>query len=226
MEAIPSVDTGGMNFDLNQPAFQQLCGDAGINAGQCTINWQVVSASNCIGNPNGGQSASPPSSSPPSGGGGGSVRCGSDWSDANGKCGSSCSDDSQCGGQYCYASLSTSPCSGSSSPPSNPPPSNSGSTTRCGANWGDANVNCKAACSNNGPCGGETCYANLDISPCGSNAIAAPLVTVPTSNATLAASGTGTDTATPAWAIALIVVGSLVLVGLIVVIAQVAFLLR
>jgi len=228
------VDTGGMNFDLNHPAFYQLCGDQGINDGQCTIDWTEVSASNCIGNPNGGQSNPPPSNPPPSnpppnGGGGGSVRCGNDWNDANSKCGSSCSDDSHCGGAHCYASLSTSPCSGNSPPPSNPPPSNpppsnSGSTTRCGLNWGDANSNCKGSCSDDSHCGGQQCWA--DLNPC-SKAVADPLATsLPASSPTSDTQPASADTFVPAWAIALIVVGSLLFVGLIVIIVQVTLLLR
>jgi len=168
---VTRVDTGGMNFDLNHPAFQQLCGQAGIDAGQCTINYQVVSASNCPGNPNAGSSSkSPPPPPPP--------------------------------------------------PPSSPSSGKSGAkTTRCGKNWSSANSKCGTSCTTNAQCSsGQTCYASLSTSPCGSNAVA-------DQSSTLADTSSSSDAA-PSWAIALLVVGFLVTVALVVVMVQLALLLR
>ncbi len=39
-------------------------------------------------------------------------------------------------------------------------------TKRCGLNWGDANATCGALCATDEECDGETCYADLDITPC------------------------------------------------------------
>jgi len=102
---VTTVDTGGRGFDLNEPAFVELCGAEGIRLGGCDVSWQVVAAGNCIrpgGTPN-----------PSSGGSGGSkIRCGSSWTAANGRCGKSCTNDGGCtGGEKCYADLATTPCS-------------------------------------------------------------------------------------------------------------------
>jgi len=169
------VDTGGMNFDLNEPPFEQLCGEQGMDAGQCTINWVEVSASNCIGNPNSGKSATTPPPPPP---------------------------------------------------PSSPAKKSSSSTTRCGSNWSNANSNCKSACTTNAQCGGLSCYADLSLSPCGPNAVADSSVAAPLPSSSTLSPAASDAGSTPAWAIALIVVAALVLVGLIVVLVQVVFFLR
>lgn len=104
------VDTGGEGFDLNEPAFIELCGSEGINAGRCSITWEIVEHSKCPGNPKAGSTPKP--STP--GGGGSSVRCGSSWTAANDRCGGSCVNDGQCSnGEKCWADLSMSPCGGS-----------------------------------------------------------------------------------------------------------------
>jgi len=45
-----SIDKGGRGFDLNQPAFCELCGEAGgFAAGGCNVNWEIVDYnSNCV----------------------------------------------------------------------------------------------------------------------------------------------------------------------------------
>jgi len=45
---VVSLDAGGRGFDLNLPAFCELCGDeGGFAAGGCNINWQVVDYQTC-----------------------------------------------------------------------------------------------------------------------------------------------------------------------------------
>jgi hypothetical protein len=96
------------HFDIAPPAFRELFGDAGVNAGVQSANWQFVDASNCRGNKGGG--VVPPPPPPPPTGVASSIRCGFSWSDANSKCGTPCTNDGPCGGQRCYADLSLSPC--------------------------------------------------------------------------------------------------------------------
>lgn len=85
------------------------------------------------------------------------TRCGRDWGDANGRCGTPCSGtDAGCpAGERCFADLK--PCSGTGS----------GSSTRCGTSWGDANSNCGTVCwGTDAPCpAGQRCFA--DLGPCG-----------------------------------------------------------
>jgi hypothetical protein len=102
------------HFDISPPAFRELFGDAGVNAGVQSANWQFVDASNCRGNKGSGPTPpptprpEPPAPRPPSVSS--SIRCGFSWTDANSKCGTPCTNDSPCGGQRCYADLSLSPC--------------------------------------------------------------------------------------------------------------------
>jgi len=101
------------HFDIAPPAFRELFGDAGVNAGVQPADWQFVDSSNCQGNkgntggsapttPTGGPAPVPTSAS--------STRCGLNWGDANGKCGTPCQNDGPCAGQRCYADLSMAPC--------------------------------------------------------------------------------------------------------------------
>jgi len=106
------------HFDIAPPAFLALFGSAGVNAGVQDANWKMVASHLCHGNKgnSGGSSPPPPSSpppkspSPPSSSGNKAIRCGTSWSDANGKCGTLCVNDAQCGGHHCYADLDTSKC--------------------------------------------------------------------------------------------------------------------
>lgn len=81
------------------------------------------------------------------------TRCGSSWTDANNKCGTSCSSDSGCSnGQRCYTSLKA--CS--------TPPTGTSSSVRCGANWAAANSGCGKVCRTNADCtSGQFCFASL-----------------------------------------------------------------
>jgi len=219
---VTNVDTGGNVLDVNEPAFIQLCGQNGLNAGHCTVSWQIVSANNCIGNPNAGSSPPPPPPPPPSNpssSGNQDMRCGSDWESANSNCGTLCSpsDNYYCpSGQSCYNSLDTSPCSGSS----NSDPNNSGggtTTTRCGNGWSDANSQCKADCVDDSACSnGDTCFA--DLNPCGGQAN--------TDTQSTLSSPSPSSSPLPSWAVALVVVGALAVVGLAVVMVQVVLILR
>jgi len=105
------------HFDIAPPAFDQLFGPAGKQAGHGGVTWSVAASSSCKGNKgnSGGSPPStpstpsrPPASPPPKGTS--TTRCGKSWGDANGKCGASCSNDGACAGQHCYADLSATPC--------------------------------------------------------------------------------------------------------------------
>jgi hypothetical protein len=107
------VDSGGDGFDLNEPPYIQLCGAKGIADGHCQINWVVVANTNCPGNTHGSpppavtpKSPPPPSSKPVSAGKSTTTRCGANWNTANSQCNSGCSTNADCTkGQSCFASL-------------------------------------------------------------------------------------------------------------------------
>jgi len=114
----PAPDGSAAHFDIAPPAFDQLFGPAGKQAGHGKVDWSVVSSSSCKGNL-GNSGGSPPSTTPskppskpapPPPKGASTSRCGKSWSDANGKCGTSCSTDASCKGLHCYAALSVTPC--------------------------------------------------------------------------------------------------------------------
>jgi hypothetical protein len=79
----------------------------------CGYKWfmdQGFSSSNVVGYivwNNDDPVGSSPSCSSTSGGTPRKTRCGTDWNNANGKCGTSCSSDAQCGSEHCYADLAT-----------------------------------------------------------------------------------------------------------------------
>jgi len=216
------VDTGGENFDLNEPAFRELCGAAGIQAGRCNIDWEVGAANNCIGNPKAGQQQPPqrqpqqpqrqpqqpqrqPQQQPPqqprrppqprttS-----RSRCGTSWTNANMKCGTGCVNDGACrGGERCFASLSVTPCS----------------RARASDDFPDNSVDNLDAIDNN----------NNDINigdAVDDNALLS--TDVPSS----LSSASSSSSEFPAWAIGMTVFGSFVLLFLFVVVLQVGFVLR
>jgi hypothetical protein len=98
------------HFDIAPTAFRELFGDAGVNAGVQIANWAFVDSSMCKGNKGNGGTPSNPPPPPPSGGTTSNIRCGYSWVDANGKCGIPCRDNGPCqsSGQSCFADLS--PC--------------------------------------------------------------------------------------------------------------------
>jgi hypothetical protein len=99
------------HFDIAPPAFRELFGDAGVNAGVQPADWQFVDSSNCPGNKgNTGGSAPTTPTVGPAPTTASSTRCGLNWGDANGKCGTPCQNDGPCAGQRCYADLSMAPC--------------------------------------------------------------------------------------------------------------------
>jgi len=114
------------HFDIAPPAFRELFGDKGVTAGVQSADWQFVASSNCRGN-RGNSGGSPPQTprpasnprpnprpaprpSPAPSNARSNTRCGQNWADANGKCGTPCKNDSPCGGQRCYADLNMAPC--------------------------------------------------------------------------------------------------------------------
>jgi len=121
------------HFDIAPPAFRELFGDAGVNAGVQKSDWAFADSSNCQGNKGGSKAAPAPTtpkaapkpapstkaapkpapsskSAPKPGSTRSTTRCGSNWGDANTKCGTPCTTDGPCGGQRCYADLSITPC--------------------------------------------------------------------------------------------------------------------
>ena len=107
---------------------------------------------------------------------GGTLRCGVGWADANGKCGTSCSDgtDDPCpNGETCFNNLSSDPC-GSSSGSGGSSGGGGGSSggangvgatgggasgLRCGSNWQDAVRHCRSSCTSSADCpSGERCF--------------------------------------------------------------------
>ncbi|KAI9365481.1 hypothetical protein DFJ73DRAFT_807946 [Zopfochytrium polystomum] len=96
-----------------------------------------------------------------------SIRCGTDWSNANTYCNKACSNNGDCpSGMSCFAALSTTctaPATGSPTVSGSSETTTSQvSTTRCGVNWSDANTYCNKACTNDGDClSGMGCYASL-----------------------------------------------------------------
>ena len=93
------------------------------------------------------------------------TRCGRDWVDANGRCGTVCADNGDCqNGEICFADLNGAVCddveddnmAGEAIP-----------TTRCGADWAAANGRCGAECQVNEECPmGQNCFADLAVAPC------------------------------------------------------------
>jgi len=214
------VDTGGEGFDLNEPAFVELCGQDGINAGRCSITWEVVQPNNCPGNPNAGGNPAPV----PNSGSATSSRCGTSWSDANGKCGTNCVNDGPCSGQKCWADLSMAPCSRVSAIGDDAINGvlEFGDEPHLGeslvADFG-ADVQTDAAIS-------ESEFVNIDQVHNADQFIGG----VDFSDFAVAANdGTysgATDGNIPAWAVALIVLGCLLMIGLFVIFVQLMLLLR
>ena len=110
------------------------------------------------------------------------TRCGTNWSDAYNKCGTTCAAwpnpgwDACPSGESCFANLRTDlSCCSAAPPPS--PTQGTCSATRCGVNWSDAYNKCGTTCAawpNPGwdACpSGESCFANLrtDLSCCSSS---------------------------------------------------------
>jgi hypothetical protein len=105
------------HFDIAPPAFRELFGDAGVNAGVQHADWAFVGTSMCKGNKGGNPTSNPtpnpvPVPKSPSGCGcsSGSVRCGTSWTAANTRCGKTCSNNGQCkSGETCFRSLNSCP---------------------------------------------------------------------------------------------------------------------
>jgi len=171
---VTAIDIGGRGFDLNFPAFCELCcAEGGFVSGGCNINWQVVDVSLCT-NWNAGKTQ--PNCNPcPTG-----TICGNFNPNANAGVNWStyCPQEVDLGGismTRCQISMDGCSCPGGSSnpppvaPPTNPPtappvappvtpPTGSSSggkgttATRCGANWSDANTGCYTDCVDNSAC--------------------------------------------------------------------------
>ncbi|KAJ3242661.1 hypothetical protein HDU78_001330 [Chytriomyces hyalinus] len=165
------------------------CGSSWANAnGKCGKscpsgqNTECTNGETCFRDlamtPCGSSPAPAPSSAPapaPTGSGstGGSIRCGSSWADANGKCGKSCpsGQSTECSnGETCFRDLATTSCGNTPAP--SPVPTNTGSTggsIRCGSSWADANGKCGKSCPSgqNTECSnGETCFRDLSTAGC------------------------------------------------------------
>eukprot|EP01123_Difflugia_compressa_P006913 TRINITY_DN1931_c0_g2_i1.p1 TRINITY_DN1931_c0_g2~~TRINITY_DN1931_c0_g2_i1.p1 ORF type:complete len:350 (-),score=77.12 TRINITY_DN1931_c0_g2_i1:146-1144(-) len=183
------IDIGGQGFDLNKPAFDEMCGNQGYLDGHCDISYETVDASLCNSwiashggtgvavNPGGTVPPPPPTSGtvtpPPTTGG--TVRCGSSWSDANSNCRKACTTGSDCSGiGGCYKDLakctvSPPPTTGTVPPP--PPPTTTGSTgcptgTRCYSTNPGQNPSVDWASYCNQKQGGMT-FCQLKVSGCG-----------------------------------------------------------
>jgi len=114
----------------------QANGQCGCMPGACCSKWgycgngQDFCGAGCQSGPCIGSS---PPSSPPSNGGSGTVRCGSNWADANNNCQArTCANNNDCNGQTCFKDLKSCGSSPPSQPPSSPPsspPSNGGSVS-------------------------------------------------------------------------------------------------
>jgi len=107
------------HFDIAPPAFRELFGDAGVNAGVQHGDWAFVGTHMCKGNKGGNPTPNPvpvtnpvPVPNPPSGCGcsAGSVRCGASWTAANTRCGNTCSNNGHCqSGETCFKDLNSCP---------------------------------------------------------------------------------------------------------------------
>lgn len=111
-------------------------------------------------------------------GGASTVRCGTDWTNANGKCGKSCTVDADCGAEKCFKDLT--PCAAGSptNPPAIAPPNLTPSKIRCGLDWGDANGKCGTQCTTNSQCTfPEKCFADLNRCTSAGTPVAPPTST-------------------------------------------------
>ena len=88
-----------------------------------------------------------------------STRCGTNWADANGRCGARCTTNEDCeNGASCFVDLDTDICD------ENTP---TDSSTRCGTDWTDASGRCGTRCTTNADCDpDEACFADLDTQNC------------------------------------------------------------
>jgi len=95
------------HFDIAPAAFRELHGDAGVNAGVQYGDWAFVAAGNCKGNIGGSPVPVPnPTPRPPSGSCCSStIRCGSSWATADSSCGTACTSNGACGSGYCFKDL-------------------------------------------------------------------------------------------------------------------------
>jgi len=95
------------HFDIAPAAFRELHGDAGVNAGVQYGDWAFVAAGNCKGNIGGSPVPVPnPTPRPPSGSCCSStIRCGSSWTTADSSCGTACTNNGACGSGYCFKDL-------------------------------------------------------------------------------------------------------------------------
>jgi len=185
------VDSGGDGFDLNEPAYIELCGQKGINDGHCQINWNVVANNKCPGNDHGSPATtpkSPPTSPPPSSGKATTTRCGSNWSAANTQCNSACSSNANCkSGQTCFADLK------SCTPKAE----------------GDFEVTFDPTEFQLPPTEDGSDFSGFQSGFQSDAAVAAPVSTVIPTVSTTPATDASASTDAPSWAIALIVIGCL-----------------
>jgi len=214
------------HFDIAPDAFNELLGAAGVSAGHGLPSWSVVASNLCKGNSgnNGATpptspppSTSPPSSTPPSSSG--SVNC------ANGPCQSTqcCSKYGYCGtgSTYCGDGCTAGPCTSTSPAPTSPAPTSPAPTSPAPTG------NCNPACAS-GLCCSQWGYCGTGPDYCGTSS-ATDTVTTTESGSNSAANTGSTVTVTrtttdevPGWAVALLVIGSIMIVVLIVIVAVVA----
>jgi len=188
---VTAIDIGGKGFDLNLPAFCELCrDDGGLVQGSCNINWNVVDNSYCTNwnagktKPNCPLCAAGSTCGNPGGG------AGVDW--ATYCSGVAISDGQSVSMTRCDILDDGCTCTGGSSTtvpvpvptPVAPVPTpvtkstGTGSTkgqtaTRCGVDWGTANSGCYKDCANDGDCTSDQphCWASLSMTPCSSGLV-------------------------------------------------------
>jgi hypothetical protein len=192
-----AIDIGGRGFDLNLPAFCELCGEeGGFAAGGCNVNWRVVDGSVCAAWIAG--KTKPKCNLCPAG-----STCGNpdpnrnggvDWASycpgiinlGSGVTMTRCEmriDGCTCTGGQPVTPPTTPPVTPPktpTTPPVTPPvapaPGGKGSTKiRCGSSWTAANSGCYSDCTADSDCtGGQTCWADLDLTPCGTAPVTPP----------------------------------------------------
>jgi len=228
----PPPATHDAHFDIAPPAFRELFGDAGVNAGVQNADWAFVASNLCRGNKgNSGGSSNPPPTpnpqpNPPPAGGccSSSVRCGSSWANANSVCGTACTNDGPCNGQQCFADLQ-------SCPPRAVADSNDEFTEAVEESSFDAafgeELNTEAVeeeYSFDAAFGEETVEAVEEYydAASGEDVFAYDAAVADESQTASQAQSEGM----PSWAVALVVLASVVLVALIAVVVQLAKMLR
>jgi len=225
------VDTGGKGFDLNEPAFKQMCGQQGINDGSCPITWEVVAHSNCPGNPKAGGAApkpTTPGTKPPAGGAAGS-RCGKTWALANSQCNNQKCTTTCPKGQTCFAGVKACPAKAEGDQDT-VLPENDGQITTIAASDDDSNPDPDGQINDVAVAEEDTIILEEGVNdPESASAVGdVPTVSDVSAQPTQSMSSTSSSSAAaaPQWAVAMIVVACLLVVALVVVVVLVALLLR